>query len=184
MRVGTTQQAGQSARDLAQKIARQMAQEPLELLKTARDQVTAPETTPQSPRPGQNNENQNNAQIDQQKVQDKMKSSRRMEALDQELKDIHKQDTFKDLQAKISQGVEVPLEDYPELFMEQKQVLKAQMEAVKYQKQQAAYNESQGDVQMAVAKPGRRIGAGQHRGQKAEAEKQQTRVEKPVPPSG
>jgi hypothetical protein len=180
---GTAKQAGQSARDLAQKIAGQMAQEPLEFLKTARDQVATPETSPQNPPPGQNNEIRNKARIDQEKAQDKMKSSRRMEALDQELKDIRKQDLFKDLQAKISQGIEVPLEDYAELSMEQKQVLKAQMEAVKYQKQQAAYNETQGGVAMAVAKPGRRMGARQ-RGQKAEAEKQQTRVEKPVPPSG
>jgi hypothetical protein len=180
----TAKQAGQSARDLAQKIARQMAQEPLEVLKTAREQVISPETSPQGPPRPQNNETQSKTQEEQQKIQDNMKVSRRMEALDQELKDIRKQDLFKDLQAKISQGIEVPLEDYSELSMEQRQVLKAQMEAVKYQKKQAEYNEAQGGVLMAVAKPGRRMGAGQRNGQKAEAEKQTTRVEKPVPPSG
>ena len=179
----TVQNTAKTARDLAQKIAKQMAQEPFEVLKTAREQVAPPEISPQNHQPAQNNENQNKAQEEQQKAQDKMKVSRRMEALEAELRDIHKQDTFKDLQAKISQGIEVPLEDYSELSMEQRQVLKAQMEAVKYQKQQAAYNESQSGVPMAVAKPGRRMGAGQ-KSQKAEAEKQQTRVEKPVPPSG
>jgi hypothetical protein len=145
--------------------------------------VISPETSPQNQSSPQNNETQSKAQEEQQKTQDNMKTSRRMEALEVELKDMRKQDTFKDLQAKISQGIEVPLEDYSELSMEQRQVLKAQMEAVKYQKKQAEYNEAQSGVSMAVAKPGRRMGAGQ-RGQKQEAEKQQTRVEKPVPPSG
>jgi hypothetical protein len=120
--------------------------------------------------------------VDQQKTQDKMKSGRRMEALETELKDIRKQDLFKDLQGKISQGIEVPLEDYSELSMEQKQVLKAQMEAVKQQKLNAKYS-SEKSAPAIVSKPSRRFGA-QMRGQKAEAEKQQTRVEKPVPPSG
>jgi hypothetical protein len=103
-----------------------------------------------------------------------------MEALNQELKDIEKQDLFKDLQGKISEGEAVPLQDYSELSMEQKQVLKAQMEAVKKQKAQAEYNQASIEVPGVNSKPSRRFGAGQ----KHEAEKQQTRVEKPVPPSG
>jgi hypothetical protein len=178
--MNTAKQAGQSAGDLARKIARQMAQEPLEVLKTAREQIENPETVP--PQPQQSDESQQKALTEQQKLQDKMKSSRRMEALNQELADIHKQDIFKDLQEKITQGIEVPLEDYPELSMEQKQVLKAQMEAVKYQKQQAIYNESRGSLLSVSSKPSRKFGIG--RSQKAEAERQQTRVEKPVPPSG
>jgi hypothetical protein len=178
----TAKQAGQSARDLAQKIARQMAQEPLEVLKDVREQVAPQEISPQNPQPAQNNESQNKTMVDQQKTQDKMKSGRRMEALETELKDIRKQDLFKDLQGKISQGIEVPLEDYSELSMEQKQVLKAQMEAVKQQKLNAKYS-SEKSAPAIVSKPSRRFGA-QMRGQKAEAEKQQTRVEKPVPPSG
>jgi hypothetical protein len=103
-----------------------------------------------------------------------------MEALNRELSDIHKQDLFKDLQAKISQGTIVPLEDYPELSMEQKQVLKAQMEAVRTSRRQDAQASKQLEVPAIHSKPSRRFGAGQ----KQEAEKQQTRVEKPVPPSG
>jgi hypothetical protein len=109
-----------------------------------------------------------------------MKSGRRMEALEAELKDIRKQDLFKDLQNKIAQGLEVPLEDYPELSMEQKQVLKAQMEAVKFQKQQAAYAQSQEGFKSPVSKKGRRFGETR----KEEAQREQTHVEKPVPPSG
>ena len=179
----TAKQTTSSARDLAQKIVRQMAQEPLEVLKTAADQITVPETSPSTTQPNQNNENQRKVIENQKKLQDNMKSGRRMGALEQELKDIHKQDLFKDLQNKIANGTEIPLGDYPELSMEQKQVLKAQMEAVKYQKQQAAYAESQPKALFGTAKPSRKFGANQ-RTQKAEAERQQTHVEKPVPPSG
>ena len=179
----TAKQTTGSARDLARKIARQLSQEPIEVLKTAADQITAPETSPSANQPSQNSENQQKAAESQRKVQDNMKSSRRMGALEQELKDIHKQDLFKDLQNKIANGTEIPLADYPELSMEQKQVLRAQMEAVKYQKQQASYAESQPKALFGAAKPSRRFGEKQ-RTQKAEAERQQTHVEKPVPPSG
>lgn len=183
--MNTAKQVGQSARDLAQKIAKQMAREPLEIIKNAGGQITGTETQKPSEAYPQNQSSENQAKIlgHQNELQDKAKSGRRMEALNQELKDIHKQNLFKELQAKISQGFDVPVADFSELSMEQKQVLNAQIEAVKFQKQQAAYNQSRGGVVMSSSKPSRRMGAGQ-RGQKAEAEKQQTRVEKPVPPSG
>jgi hypothetical protein len=174
----TAKQTATSARDLAQKIARQISQEPLEVLKTAANQVTSPETMPQNPPQEQNNETREKAVESQKKLQDNMKSTRRMGALEQELKDIHKQDLFKDLQDKISQGVDVPVADYSELSVEQKQVLMAQKEA--YQKSKAANENSFVEVPAIHSKPSRRFGAGQ----KQEAEKQQTRVEKPVPPSG
>lgn len=174
--MNTAQQAGQSARDLAQKIARQMVQEPLEVLKTAEEQVTGPETPPQNE--SQNSGSAPKSENSQQKLQDNMRSTRRMEALNQELKDIHKQDLFADLQEKISLGEDVPIPDYTELSMEQRQVLIAQKEAMKAQESRISDQES--GVIMSHSKRGRRFG----QGQKAEAEKQQTRVEKPVPPSG
>lgn len=182
MKTGLAQSTSNSAKSLAQQIARQMAQEPLEVLKTASSQVTGEEMqrSPENQSASQTPEDQTKLLHHQQEIQDKMKSTRRMEALERELGDIHKQDLFKDLQGRISKGEEIPLEDYSELSMEQKQVLKAQMEAVKFQKQQAAYQESQaGGKLFGSAKKGRNM-----RGQKAEAERQQTRVEKPVPPSG
>ncbi|HET7099120.1 MAG TPA: hypothetical protein VFI61_02720 [Patescibacteria group bacterium] len=183
MKTGLAQDSTKSAKNLAQQIARQMAQEPLEILKTASSQVTGAEI--QKPQEShtepQNLDNQTKQIQEQQEVQDKMKSTRRMEAYKHELDDMRKQDLFRDLQAKITQGLEVPLEDYSELSVEQKQVLKAQMEAVKFQKQQAEYNESQGGKSLfGSAKKGRKMGGGQ----KQAAEKEQTRVEKPVPPSG
>jgi len=181
--VGTASNIGKSAKQLAQDIARKMAREPLEVLKNAGTQVTgveAPRPPEAQPVP-QTPEEQAKFVHHQGELQDNMKSSRRMEALERELGDIHKQDLFKDLQTKIAEGVEVPLEDYSELTMEQKQVLKAQMEAVSYQKKQKEYAESQtGSSLFGTSKKSRKMGGSQ----KAEAEKQQTRVEKPVPPSG
>ncbi len=186
MKPGLAQDATKSAKSLAQAVARQMAQEPLEILKSASSQVTgeaihmSPEVQPQIQ--PQSSEDQQKLLNNQKELQDKMKASRRMEALERELEDMHKQDLFRDLQAKIAEGIEVPLENYEELTMEQKQVLKAQMEAVKFQKQQAAYNESQGGGSLfGSAKKNRKMGGG---GQKGQAQKEQTRVEKPVPPSG
>lgn len=180
----TAKQAGQSAKDLAQKIARQMAQKPLEVLKTARQQVVGSEqiANRQEVRPLDNQNPEVQAKIVQHRneLQDKAKSGRRMEALNQELKDIHKQDLFKDLQNKIAQGVEVPITDYTELSMEQRQVLKAQMEAYKNQSEDVKNKNALAEVPAVRSKPSRRFGAGQKR----EVEKLQTRVEKPVPPSG
>jgi len=172
-----------SAKKMAQAVARQIAQEPLEILKTASSQITGEETPKPQESYSQPQSGDAQAKIirNQQELQDKIKSSRRMEAFQRELDDIRKQDLFRDLQEKISQGFEIPLTDYPDLSMEQKQVLKAQMEAVRFQKQQMEYAESQGGGPLfGSSKKGRRMGSNQ----KQEAEKQQTRVEKPVPPSG
>jgi len=168
---------------LAQTVAKQLAQEPLEILKSASAQVTGVET--QRPQENyqqpQNPDNQTKMVQHQQELQDKMRSSRRMEAYQRELEDIRKQDVFKKLQERISQGEEVPLQDFSELSMEQKQVLNAQMEAVRFQKKQAEYMESQNSGGLfGSAKKSRRMGSSQ----KQEAQKQETRVEKPVPPSG
>lgn len=175
-------QTAQSAKSLAQQIAKQIAQEPLEVLKTAREQVSGEEESRENSNPQKSSgEDQGKLLHHQQEIQDKIKSGRRMEAFQRELDDIRKQDLFKDLQRRISEGEEIPLEDYGELSIEQKQVLKAQMEAVAFQKKQAEYAESQGSGSLfGSAKRGRKLGSSQ----KQEAEKQQTRVEKPVPPSG
>lgn len=182
--MNTAKQAGQSAKNLAQQIARQMADEPIEILKDAGGQVSGSEqiANRQEVRPLDNQDPENQAKItrNQNELQDKAKSGRRMEALNQELKDIRKHDLFKDLQSKISQGIDVPVADYTELSVEQKQVLMVQMEAYKNQRENIKNQNASIEVPAIHSKPSRRFGAGQ----KQEAEKQQTRVEKPVPPSG
>ena len=176
----TANQVGQSAKTLAQQIAKQMAQEPLEILKDAKEktagEVLSP--SPQTPEPG--NDDQKKIIQQQGELNDHLKSGRRMEALNRELDDIHKQKVFAELQKKISEGEAIALEEYPDLSMEQKQVLKAQMEAVKkqieFQKAQSA-----GWLPEPAAKKGRQLF---NFGKKQSVKNEQTRVEKPVPPSG
>lgn len=174
------QDTTKSAKNLAQQIAKQMAREPLEILKDVKEQTTGQEPSVQSNNQQPKSSDNQNKQIGQQKeIQDKMKSTRRMEALNRELEDIHKQEKFSDLQKRISEGDQISLEEYPELSMEQKQVLKAQMEAVKNQ-QLAISNQPLGLVEPATKK-GRQLF---NFGKKQAMKNEQTRVEKPVPPSG
>lgn len=181
MKQGIISDATKSSRQLAQDIARKMAQEPLEILKDAREQTTGIETSRQpDSQTASQPDNQQKQIEEQQKIQDKLRSSRRLEAYQRELEDIRKQDLFRDLQQRIAEGEEIPLEDYSELTMEQKQVLMAQMEAVKFQKKQAEFMSQEKAPLFGSSKKSRKMGSSQ----KQEAEKQQTRVEKPVPPSG
>ena len=167
---------GSSAKTLAQQIAKQMAQEPLEILKDAREQTTGETLSGQSV---SQSVDQPKILHEQQELQDKMKSNRLIEALNRELEDIHKQKIFKELQEKIMNGEFVALEEYTELSLEQKQVLKAQMEAVQNQRSIQSANQNVG-VPSINSKPSRRFGAGQ----KQQAKKEETRVEKPIQNSG
>jgi hypothetical protein len=179
--IGTAKSAGQSAKNLAQQVAKQMAREPLEMFKDAGSQVTGAEIqkTQENLPQNQNPEDQAKITGHQNELADKARSARRMEALNREIADIQKHDLFKDLQGRISEGEEIPIADYTELSMEQKQVLKAQMEAVRNRKTEIQKNTFT-EVPVIRSRPSRRFGAGQ----KQEAERQQTRVEKPIPPSG
>ncbi len=167
-----------STKNLAQTIAKQIAGEPLEVLKTAKEQTIGVEASEKAPKVGGATEVQNNT-IEEQKEQiDKLKSARRLEALNREISDIKKQDLFSDLQKRIAEGEEVPLEDYPDLSIEQKQVLKAQMEAVKVQRQSV---QKTGGLVEPAAKRGRQLF---NFGKKTAVKREQTHVEKIVPPSG
>jgi len=173
-----------NTQQLAQDLAKQIAQEPLEILREAGKQVAGGEQDTKSqdiiqPPDIQSSESRPKTTHYQNELQDKAKSSRRIEALNQEIADIRKQDLFNDLQSRITEGEDIPLENYTELSMEQRQVLKAQEEAVKNRidKEQ---NTGLNEVPAIHSKPSRRFGAWQRH----EAEKQQTRVEKPIPPSG
>lgn len=174
-----------SAKTLAQQIAKQLSREPIEILKDVREQTTG--VTPDVKDNGRQEMFSQPVQTDKDNelnkknaAGDKMKTGRRIEALNRELEDIHKQKVFSDLQKKISEGMEVSLEGYSELSMEQKQVLKAQMEAVK--NQMKMQNEQSKTVLVEpVSKKGRQLF---NFGKKQAMKNEQTRVEKPVPPSG
>lgn len=167
------------AQKSAKSIAKQIAHEPLEILKEAKEQTLGQESSSEPLNPDRHEEQQK--QVDEQReISDKLKSGRQMEALNRELADIQKQDLFKDLQARIAQGEELPLEDYPELSIEQKQVLNAQMQAVRAQMENAKLENGKSLAEPATRK-GRQLF---NFGKKTQVQREQTHVEKPVPPSG
>jgi hypothetical protein len=180
MKTALAQDTANSAKNLAQQIAKQMAREPLELLKDAKEQTTGDTIGSPDHAPGDQTDDQKKLTEQQGKVNDQLKSGRRMEALNRELVDIHRRKQFAELQKRILEGEEIALEEYPELTMEEKQVLKAQMEAVKKQIEIQKAQDKSGLVEPAVKK-GRQLF---NFGKKQSVKNEQTRVEKPVPPSG
>jgi len=162
------------------KSAAQIASEPLEILKTAKIQ-TGVEQVPvqfsgQEPKQQKDSGLQNEESYKKQINESDM---RHLEALNNEIRDIQRQKLFNELLLRIQSGEEVPIEEFAELTHEQKDVLKAHLEAVKKQSMQGSTKE--GLIEPS-AKKGRRFGGfGKC---KNPAEQQQTRVEKPVPPSG
>ncbi len=171
-----------TTQQIAQQVARQMAQEPLEVLKDAGKQlIGSPEVSshPNFEQPTQPTQ-QSGRDLKEHAQKLKQRDTRLLSALENEVKDIRKQELLKTLQQKIAAGDEVALQEYPELTDQERQYLETQIQMVVAQKQQQA-NQNTG-IPLPASKPGRRMGAGQ--GQKAQAEKQQTRVEKPMPPSG
>ena len=159
------------------KSIKSFADEPLELLKSARSQVTG-ENAPSGEYPGESTEDPQKIQDEENyKVKKADSDGRHLEALESELKDIRRQKIFNELMQRIQNGEDIPLEEFSQLSYEQKDVLKAQMEAIKKQKLNAESTNNQ--LVEPTAKKGRQL-----MGQKQSAQKQTTRVEKPVPPSG
>lgn len=177
--MNTTAQVKQAIK----KSAQQLRQEPLELLKSATKQITGAETTPWDEKPTEAApmaQDSNEVPADEQKYKKQVaeQDGRRLQALESEILDISRQKLFSGLMSRIQAGEEIPLEEFTELSYEQRDVLKAQEEAVKKQKAMQA-NQSQG-LPDPGSKKGRKMGGGQ----KGAAKKEETRVEKPVPPSG
>jgi hypothetical protein len=174
--VGVFSKTGQSVKQTAQQVARQMAREPLEILREAKGQtgetVSSPElrnAKPQESLPAVCEEKLEGA--------DKLQSERTLKALENEIADIRRQKIFKDLQAKITAGQEVYLNDVPELTEEEKAVLKAQIEAVKLQK---ASSQQVSAAPQISSRPSRRLFSGKKQGVKQERQ----RVENVKPLSG
>lgn len=160
------------------KSAKVFANEPLEILKAAKRQISGEQNSdPEIPQDVTKSDPEIPQDEQKYKQQKAESEGRTLQALESELKDIRRQKIFKSLMARIQNGEDVPLEEFTELSYEQKDVLKAQMEAIK--KSQATSHESQNTLVEPIAKKGRQLF-----GQKESAQKQTTRVEKPVPPSG
>lgn len=171
--MNTTAQVKQAIK----KSAQQMAQEPLELLKSAAKQINPEELGYKD----KNDESEqstlsNVSQEENYKKQVAEQDGRHLQALESELKDIRRQKLFNELMKRIQSGEDVPLEEFTELSYEQKDVLKAQVEAVRTRNSQPVTNQLPG----LSLKRGRKMSGGQ----KGAAKKEETRVEKPVPPSG
>ena len=135
--------------DLAKRAARQILQEPLEILKSTPSQISGTERR----LPNVSTRAQENVQITQQeKAKLQVQGQRQLEALETELKEIQRQ------------------KEYNERVVEQQEEM---------QKAQSAAIEK--PLSEPAPKHSRRLFSF---GKKAQAEKQKTRVERPLPPSG
>lgn len=175
--MNTIKSAGKQSKQMAKAVARQMAQEPFEVLKTVGRQVSGQEKSPsENPIPSpKENIYQKQKPIDEAVV--KQKTLRRLEAHKSELEDIKNQKTFDELQKKISEGEVVPIENFSELSMEQKQVLKAQMEAVSKRKEVLA-------TKKPLVEPSTKRGKGVLKGMAGKLEKMKKKAEIRMGPSG
>lgn len=125
-----------SAKQIAINVAKQAARESNEFLKTAGQQVLA---TPESSREQESNPTripqEREAVVDRQQQAPK-KDLSFMNIYKNELEQIRQENLFKELQKRIAEGEEIPLEDFAtQLTSEQREVLKAQMEAVRVRKE-------------------------------------------------
>jgi len=125
---GVISDSGKTIKQQAQKIAKQLAQEPFEMAKSAKSQVSPFEIVQGQGQPKTTNRsNQTRTPSDTQRQEnaDKIQSQRLIQAYEQELKDISKKSLYEELLEMTGQGIYVPVEDYPQLSPEERQVLKA-----------------------------------------------------------
>jgi hypothetical protein len=175
--MNTISDTKKTTQQIAKQVAKQMAEEPFEIFKKAGQQISGTEKTeditrePEEKKPFQTREE---VQL-KQKIE--VQGQRQMQALQKELEDIENQKLFNDLLKRVTEGEIIPLENFPQLSIEQKDVLKAQMEAVKMRKEE---EKKEKPVEEPETKKSRKLfGFGS-----SQAEKQKTHVEKILPPSG
>ncbi len=168
----------QTAKQAAIATARQVARQSNEILNSARQQIApTPEISRPESKPTPSSEPRVNPEQEKQRKEASLRNM--MRSYDTELSEIRRENLFKELQRKISEGEEVPLEDFAggELSSEQKDVLKAQMEAVQAQKNATQVQSQESPLQV-VAKKGRNAMMGMFK------KKNETHVETRQPPSG
>ncbi|HSX49164.1 MAG TPA: hypothetical protein VLE44_02815 [Candidatus Saccharimonadales bacterium] len=125
----------QTAQQIAKQVARNTFEESEKFLKSAREQIypvqRAPEREQREEKPREE--------------PTPPKTNRLLQSYNTELEEIRRDNLFKDLQIKIANGEDVPLENYQnELSSEQREVLKAQIEAIHARKvaEESRQNES------------------------------------------
>jgi hypothetical protein len=147
--------SAKSAKNLAQTIAKQIAQEPWEILKQGGRQVAGTEETQGQEFSGQQNETGSDSFEENQKLvsdRDKVRSQRLMQAYQSELDEIKKK--------------------------------KEQEKALKLQQEQLAKEEEK-RVEQPLIEPASRKGRQIFNfGKKTQMQRQQTQTENPIPPSG
>lgn len=146
---GIVSDTTKSAKQIAQQIAKQMAQEPIEILKKGAEQIRGQETS-ESPPPSPEVERTNVSPEEKAKIQ--ARGQRQIQALETEIREIQN-------------------------AKKQKEQARQQQELM----QQEAKAKEEKPLPVIASKHSRRFAGF---GQKAQVEKQQTRVEKPLPPSG
>jgi hypothetical protein len=163
-----------NSKQVAISAAKQVARESNEFLKVAREQIAPMPEFPQK-------ENSVGAAraTPSSDVEQKPKNLGFLDHYKGELEQIRRDDLFKKLQRKIAEGEEIPLEDFiTQLSSEQREVLKAQMEAVRMQKERAQNAQEQESPLHVIAKKGRNAMMGMFK------KKNETHVETRQPPSG
>ena len=178
---------GKQSKKLAQDIVKQMAKEPIEIGKSVVRQVSGEfsdnktETSQFKTENETTVSNQEKPQIDPSETQ----VNNRLKELESEIKEISKNNLVKKLQQKIFQGERVSLNDYPQLSEEEKRLLSSQMETVNYQKE-VSEEDSNPLIEPQSKKTRNLFGLGKKpkTDTSLQAERQKTRVERQMPPTG
>lgn len=124
----------QTAKQIAINTAKQFARESNEMMKDVGEQLAV---TPEIKKEGSSNAKPQEGKINKndQNLAKLRSNSRQMQELRQELEGIEKQDKYKELQRRISEGEDIALIDYVnELSSEQREVLESLKRAVHEQK--------------------------------------------------
>ena len=184
--VGIVSSINKTSKQLAKDTARKIAGEPLEVLKQAGAQVVGQESVSKTSdlnTQGAAGEINSQSQSNLPNAEEvKKKDLGRIKELEEEAKRIRRDNLFNNLQARISAGEDISLENITELSWEEKQVLQAQIEAVKVRKlQQDA--EATGNIVESTARPSRKLGKAL-KGMKAQLDKLTRKSEIRMPPSG
>ena len=141
-----------TAKQVAINVAKQAAHEGNEIFKSAREQIITTSETPIKESPLDKGDSFKNLSNPSNESHPRNLSFLR--EYKQELDQIRRDNLFKELQRKIAEGEIIPLENYiNELSYEQREVLKAQMEAMKIRLEQE--NSQKPSFPEIVAKKGR-----------------------------
>jgi len=149
----------QTAKQAAINIAKQTVRESNEFLKSARQQVAPnPEVSKEEGRPSDSSSPKSKQEEEKKDMAKLREHSSFMQTYKQELEQIRRDNLFKELQKKISEGEEIPLGDYVSgLTSEQREVLKAQMEVVKIRREQEGKAKKKDTIPEVVSKKGRQM---------------------------